>query len=302
MALFHRHLRFPHVLILFPVGVVLIWLANGVRIALLIAIGSAGAEAVAVGGFHSQAGWLAFNALALGFVALTTRVRFFRVDAAGAAAAPSRCPLDPTVAYLAPWLTILAVTQVLGAFTAGFRLGLPGSRGGGGGGVVAVPQGLRPVGRAWSWQAVALGVVVFGVWLLLAPGDMLASTGPPPAWSEAAPVWAGLWLVFRLAGSVVTVPLAEELAFRGYLTRRLVQHNFQQLPLGRMTVTSFVVSSVLFGVLHGRCWPAGIAAGLLFSLALRRRGRLADAVAAHMTANALLGLYVLSTGKWLLWQ
>jgi exosortase E/protease (VPEID-CTERM system) len=303
LALFRRQLRFPHVLILFPAGVALIWLVNVVRIALLILIGSAGGEAVALGGFHSQAGWLAFNALALGFVALTTRVRFFRVDADTAEAARgSRRTLDPTVAYLAPWLTILAVSMILGAFTAGFDWFYPGR-------VVAAGAVLwlcrKAYGRwdgAWSWQAVALGVVVFGVWLLLAPKDLLAATGPPPAWTGATPAWATLWLGFRLVGSVLTVPLAEELAFRGYLTRRLGQRDFQQLPLGRMTVVSFVVSSVLFGLLHGRCWPAGIVAGLVFALALWRRGRLADAVVAHVTANALLCGYVLSTGRWLLWN
>jgi hypothetical protein len=43
-------------------------------------------------------------------------------------------------------------------------------------------------------------------------------------------------------------------------------------------------------------------AGLLFAIALRSRGCLADAVAAHMTANALLCVYALGTGNWQLWN
>ena len=35
-----------------------------------------------------------------------------------------------------------------------------------------------------------------------------------------------VWLIFRLVGSVVTVPVAEELAFRGYLTRRAIAADF----------------------------------------------------------------------------
>ena len=69
-----------------------------------------------------------------------------------------------------------------------------------------------------------------------------------------------LWLGFRVIGSVVTVPLAEELAFRGYLTRRLCLSDFQSIPPGRMTWYSFLLSSFLFGALHGRFiaarWPA----------------------------------------------
>jgi exosortase/archaeosortase family protein len=70
-----RGLRFPQAFLLLPLGTALIWLANAVRIAALIALGSWGWPAVALGGFHSQAGWLAFNAVALGLVALTRQSR-----------------------------------------------------------------------------------------------------------------------------------------------------------------------------------------------------------------------------------
>jgi len=58
---------------------------------------------------------------------------------------------------------------------------------------------------------------------------------------------------------------------------------------------------VLFGVLHGRLWFAGILAGLLYSFAVIRRGRIGEAVAAHATTNALLTAYVLLYGAWHLW-
>jgi hypothetical protein len=53
-----------------------------------------------------------------------------------------------------------------------------------------------------------------------------------------------------------------------------------------------------FGLLHEQCWPAGTIAGLLFAVALRQRGRLADAVLAHATANASLVAFALLTGHW----
>ena len=76
--------------------------------------------------------------------------------------------------------------------------------------------------------------------------------------------WGTVWLVFRIVGSVVTVPIAEELAFRGYLTRRLITSEFQDVPLGRFTWVSFLLSSVLFGALHSR-WLAGTLAGMLYT-------------------------------------
>ena len=68
---FRRELRFPQVFLLIPVGTALSWMFNVFRIAALIALGDAGWDAMADGGFHSQAGWLAFNGIALGLIVLS---------------------------------------------------------------------------------------------------------------------------------------------------------------------------------------------------------------------------------------
>jgi len=39
-----------------------------------------------------------------------------------------------------------------------------------------------------------------------------------------------LWIGGRLANSVLTVPVAEELAYRGYLMRRTKNRNFLAVP------------------------------------------------------------------------
>jgi len=112
---------------------------------------------------------------------------------------------------------------------------------------------------------------------------------------------AAVWVVFRVLGSVMIVPLAEELAFRGYVMRKLVAQDFENVPLGHFTWYAFVLSSVWFGVLHGR-WVAGSLAGMGYALALTQRGQLADAMLAHMTTNALIAAYVLSHSAWALWS
>jgi membrane protease YdiL (CAAX protease family) len=61
-----------------------------------------------------------------------------------------------------------------------------------------------------------------------------------------------MWLFFRVVGSVVAVPIAEELAFQSSLTRRLLAHDFQSIPPGELTSWSLLKTSLLFGVLHGR--------------------------------------------------
>jgi membrane protease YdiL (CAAX protease family) len=57
----------------------------------------------------------------------------------------------------------------------------------------------------------------------------------------------------------------------------------------------------MFGAMHGR-FLAGTLAGVALGLTLARRGRLADAVVAHGTANALIAAYALSTQQWSVWD
>jgi CAAX prenyl protease-like protein len=111
---------------------------------------------------------------------------------------------------------------------------------------------------------------------------------------------SGLWIAGRIAGSVITVPIAEELAFRGYLTRRLIAADFESIPPGSFAWPAFLISSVLFGALHGR-WVAGTLAGLLFAVVYYRRGRIGEAVIAHAVANALIAVWVLARDEWSLW-
>jgi exosortase E/protease (VPEID-CTERM system) len=292
--LFRHRLRFPHALVLLPLGTAIIWLANAVRIAGLVALGTAGWSAVAEGGFHSQAGWLAFNAVALGLVFLSGRVRWVRADGPAAdspvAADVPAAAAGPAAAYLAPLLASVAAAMVVAAFAADFEWLYPLRVAAVLGVLWAFRHSYARLGWGWSWQAVALGGLTFLIWAVLAPGNPGAEFRRGADWSSLPAAWAAAWVVVRLLGFVVAVPLAEELAFRGYLTRRLQAAAFAEVPLGRFSWLSFVGSSVLFGALHGQAWLPGILAGMLFAVALYRRGRLGDAVIAHATANGLIAL------------
>jgi len=270
------------------------------RIAALVVIGTWVSADIAAGGFHSQAGWLAFNAIAFSLVLVSRRARFFaKVDPAEAEEAEE----NPAAAALAPLLSIVAVMMFTGALTAGFD-GLYPLRILAGAGALYYFRGAY--GSFWripSWTAVAVGIAVFAVWMALepaAPGDEAAS---PLALGLARMPAAGAttWLAFRVVGSIVIVPIAEELAFRGYLMRRLIATDVTTVAAGRFTWLSFLGSSVLFGALHGR-WLAGTLAGMAYALTLYRRGEIADAIAAHSTTNALIAGTVLATGRWSLWS
>jgi CAAX prenyl protease-like protein len=109
------------------------------------------------------------------------------------------------------------------------------------------------------------------------------------------------WLVFRTVAAVVTVPIAEELAFRGFLIRRFSSADFDSLSPRHYTYLAVLVSSLAFGLLHGDRWLAGTLAGIIYAVAFLRRGRIGDAVVAHATTNALLAVWVLAGSKWYLW-
>jgi CAAX prenyl protease-like protein len=109
------------------------------------------------------------------------------------------------------------------------------------------------------------------------------------------------WIAVRVVAAVVTVPIAEELAFRGYLARRLMDREFDQVAFSALRAAAIAISSVMFGLMHGAQWGVGIVAGVAYALVVKRTGRFGDAVVAHATSNLLLAVWVLSRGDWGLW-
>ena len=297
--LFRKELRFPQALWLFPLAIVAIWLANIVRIATLIAIGTSFSPAIAERGFHTYGGWIAFTLIAFGAIALSHRMRFLAVTEPGPSIVRNSNPLP--AALLVPLMVLMATSMVTLAFSAGFEALYPLQ-------VVAAAAALwhyrkaySALGWSWSWQGAGIGVAVFLLWMALEPSVDSNETELARGLAERSAWSAGVWLAFRVFGSVIIVPLVEELAFRGYILRKLIARDFENVPFDRFTWLSFIMSSVLFGLLHGR-WVAGILAGMAYALALYRRGQLGDAVLAHMTTNALIAVCVLFWGRWALWS
>ena len=297
--LFRDRLRWPAALALFPIGIAAAWLANGLRIALLIALGDLFSPEIAISGFHSKAGWIAFIAIALGLVAVTRRFQWFTITPAGSDHRSPNAIL--ATALLAPLLVLMTTTLVSQAFSSGFDLLYP---------LRVILTGLTLwffrkaySGLGWtvSWRAVAIGSLVFVLWMAFEPdGD---SGGANALAAELAELgfWPGLvWLIFRVAGAVITVPLAEELAFRGYLLRKMIHADFENVALGRWTGLSLLGSSLLFGLLHSS-WLAGTLAGMGYAFALHQRGQMGDAVIAHATTNALIAVWVLTQSEWVWW-
>ena len=107
-------------------------------------------------------------------------------------------------------------------------------------------------------------------------------------------------ITVRLIGAVIIVPIMEELFWRSFLIRYLTGPSFMDIRIGQMTVTSFIVTTVLFGLEHN-LWLAGMAAGAAYNLLLLNTRSIAQCIMAHAATNALLGTYVLMTKQWFFW-
>ncbi|HXS97801.1 MAG TPA: exosortase E/protease, VPEID-CTERM system [Candidatus Limnocylindrales bacterium] len=296
---FRREWRFPNALLLVPVGLLAMFVLNSARIAALILIGNAGAERIALGGFHSQAGWLAFTGVALGMCVLARRIPWLVTSPPSTVAAPVEAP-DSTAAFLAPFLAILAAAIVSRAATADFEWAY-GLRVLAGAAALWCFRGVyRKMDWRIGWPAAAVGAIVFAIWIVLDRGSRTAP-GAPAALVNAPHALSAAWVALRILGATVTVPLAEELAFRGFLLRRLASPAFESVSWRHFAWMPFVASSAAFGLLHGERWAAGTLAGMLYALVMLRRGRIGEAAAAHSVTNGLLAIWVLTTGKWYLW-
>jgi CAAX prenyl protease-like protein len=254
-----------------------------------------------MGGFHAYSGSLLFSGVAIALVFAARRSPFFTVAAAHETETSKAS--NATAAYLLPFLAIVATQMLAGTLSTGrsFDVLYPLRVAAAVAALVYFRRAYRDLRWTCSWEAAAVGVLVFALWMALEPTpDANKEAAFAAALDALPPAVMAFWLVARVVGAIVTVPIAEELAFRGYLGRRLIDADFERVSFRRFTWLAFVGSSLLFGLMHGR-WLAGTLAGMCYALVLYRRGELGDAVSAHAITNALIAAYVLTTGHWLLW-
>jgi exosortase E/protease (VPEID-CTERM system) len=295
LVIFRQDFRFPQSLLLLPLGVAAIWAFNNFRIAALIVIGAEISPELALGGFHSLAGWISFVLVTACILLLANSSRVFSVS-------PSRSgaqPISFRMALLIPLVVLLSATLVTSALTITVDWWYPLRVVVTAGAIVLLWRHYRSIPFRITWVAVAVGALVFLLWLLLVPDDPVASAAIGQQLHEVSPGLLIGWLVFRTLGAVVTVPLAEELAFRGYLFE-LMGAGDNAGRRSRIPWFALFFSSILFGLMHS-AWLAGLLAGVAYGLVRCYRGNVADAFVAHATTNGLLSIYVLTTGNWSLW-
>jgi exosortase E/protease (VPEID-CTERM system) len=274
---------------------------NSVRIAALILIGHHGFPDVAVGGFHSMAGWIAFSGVALGVSLVGPRISWLRSAQAENQALSDHTFTNPAVPFLLPFAAILAAGMISMAAASQFEWLYPLR-------FCAALAAFWYCRREYSsfprwrpgWFPVLAGAIVFVVWIAFDRSSHPDNGIAAGLAAMPTPVRIA-WLSLRTLAAISTVPLAEELAFRGFLLRRLVSPEFESVDFGRWSYVAISASSLVFGLLHGDRWIVATAAGVIYAAAMVRRGNLWDAVTAHAVTNLMLAAWVLSSGKWYYW-
>jgi hypothetical protein len=170
----------------------------------------------------------------------------------------------------------------------------------------------------------AIGIVVFFLWVGLQAGlewavakEVLgaqvthflhwAGLGAPRAegfepWYFPSPAANAVSVGLRFLRLAVVVPLLEEIFWRGFLLRWLIDPNFERVPFGTFRPAAFAITTVGFCLEHQPAdWPAALLCGALYNLVAIRTKSLSSCVLAHALTNLLLGLYVMKTGQWGFW-
>ena len=159
------------------------------------------------------------------------------------------------------------------------------------------------IDRKMILPSVLLGLVVCVLWIGIdtaVPYPHLGSRGAFDPTPLLGSLWGITFLVVRLYGLVVMVPVMEELFWRSFLLRYLTDPDFHKVPLGTFSALSLWLMVAASALAHPE-WLVAIVASLAYALWLRRTKNLFGAIVAHATTNAALGVYVLVTGSWQYW-
>jgi CAAX prenyl protease-like protein len=152
--------------------------------------------------------------------------------------------------------------------------------------------------------SVVLGLCGALLWIGLYPWlgrtDPDPNAGFNPRLFEDTGIQIGL-IAFRLLGSVIVVPLMEEIFWRGFLQRMLVRHEFEEVELGTYTHLSFWGTTGMFVLAHADQWGVALLWGAMAGYWFIRTRALGDIILLHAVTNLALGIYVLATGRWYFW-
>ena len=302
-------LRVARSLILVPLAILSMFVLNSIRIVVLIAIGHFYSPDLAFSGFHSIGGWLnLLIVLVLSLLALNL-IPFFQKEKISQLGRPLN---TEGLTLLLPLFALIAISLFTKAFTVDFQWLYPIPIGASIWVIFYFREIIRNIYAPISLLSIGIGILVFILWVYLIPADEAQNLHFFKQIQSAPLEIALAWLLCRVIGASLVVPLVEELAFRGFMLPRLenwfkvylIKNTLWKLLPGQIKLFSIFLAllftSLLFGILHSEVL-AGTIAGLGYGLAYISRRKVMYAIYAHGITNMLLAIDVLYFGNWSYW-
>jgi len=176
--------------------------------------------------------------------------------------------------------------------------------------IVCWPRELSIRPRYWV-ASLAIGAAVFLLWI--APDLLIRNYRENPLFANAvvghvhssipAENLRSPWILgWRTARAALVVPVLEELFWRAWLMRWLINMDFRKVPLGAYAPLAFWLTAILFASEHGPYWDVGLVTGVIYNLWMIRSKSVADCILMHGVTNALLSGYVIVAAQWQYWQ
>lgn len=157
---------------------------------------------------------------------------------------------------------------------------------------------------------IVFGLVGIAIWLaptILGWQDRSGETGgfdPTLLDHRTTPVGSWSILAMRFFRLVVIVPFVEEIFWRGFLMRWLIdsKERWDKVEIGTFGQKSFWITTLMIGLAHSGpdFWVALVWGALIGFVTIRAKNLWAP-IAAHAAANLALGIYIMKTGSWGLW-
>lgn len=183
--------------------------------------------------------------------------------------------------------------------------------------------------------SIIVGALGFALWVGLEPHLVTDPEGREGGFNpyEGAGEY-GAWmvfglLVFKMLGYAVTTPIMEELFWRGFLMRFLINpkadeikrptdkndimqwvdydlarntnDDFDQIPMGTYTHLSFWFVTGAFAMVHGPQWSIALIYGVLVGWWFVHTKNLGNVILAHAVTNLLVGSYAVLFRQWFMW-
>ncbi len=179
---------------------------------------------------------------------------------------------------------------------------------------------MPPMGRPYWGIAIIAGVLVAAMWVggqlwfntihigeRSLGGRLFLFPGQPDADDPRIGISAFSWwaqVVMRISVATIAVPVVEELFWRAFLLRALINwDHFERVPLGTFTWFSFLGTSLLSTLEHPDNWGVSILCWFAYNGLMYWKRSILLLILTHGITNLVLYVYVVlqAPGRPILW-